>query len=355
MKRKENRKRVKRLFIFGAGASYGASAARGGKPERQTPLDIQFCQRIEQLDTQKPTWVSNSRDFILKEWKDHVQFSTLGLERAIIRQMGHMDFIDGIHPRRKKNNVSKANYLNSLSHLICYVLRRAKEPKNSLYKALADKYFSNDIDDIDDRIITFNYDELLDNWLLHMHTPQSLYFDRIKRSKEAANRRTIKCDHPLMIKLHGSVNWRCTTTEFEQIVAGKSNEEKAYRIESIWMSKRGTPAPHDDSSPLIIPPLPQKPITRIELFCFLWTKAYEYLHEAEELIICGYSLPDTDNLAQSLFSNFTNRKLKNITIVDPNPGIMKKWRDLMRRKNVNPGARWSYFESFEEYMSVMDS
>jgi hypothetical protein len=97
-------------------------------------------------------------------------------------------------------------------------------------------------------------------------------------------------------------------------------------------------------------PLPQKPITQIRLFCFLWTLAYEYLHEARELIICGYSLPETDKLAHSMFSNFANKKLKSITIVDPNPYIMHKWRDLFRRSSINNRARWSYYESFTEFV-----
>ena len=157
----------------------------------------------------------------------------------------------------------------------------------------------------------------------------------------------------LIIKLHGSVNWRCSTKEFNKLVNKSHSNEEVYYLDSVWYSRSGSPSPSDNTSPLIIPPLPLKPITQIKLFCFLWTKAYEYLHEAKELIICGYSLPDADYLAQSLFGNFSNKSIKQVTVVDPDPSILKKWRNLLRRKNVNTKARWTYYESFEEYAKLM--
>lgn len=82
-------------------------------------------------------------------------------------------------------------------------------------------------------------------------------------------------------------------------------------------------------------------------------KAYEYLHEAEEIVICGYSLPDADRLAQSMFATFSNKSLRSVTIVDPNPGILSKWRGLLKRRNINRKARWTYYEYFDEYVEAM--
>jgi hypothetical protein len=353
MKRKENRQKINRLFILGAGASY--SATRKNELHKQAPLDKDFCINVCNLSISRPRWVNDSKEFLLKEWKDHIAFKDYGLEQAIIRQIGHLEFIDAIHPRRKKDEVNVINYLNNLSHIICYMLRSASEIKNGPYEKFVSKVFpaNSQISDINDRIITFNYDELLDKHLTRKFPVEEIYFDKLKKSQTARNRRSEKFDHPLLIKLHGSVNWRCSKEEFDKIMSVATKQDEKYIIDSVWFSHRGTPSPSEPTAPLIIPPLPQKPITQIKLFCFLWTKAFEYLHEAGELIICGYSLPATDSMAQSLFGNFGNKKLKKITIVDKDPAILKRWRSLLRRKNINSKATWNYNETFEEYVDIL--
>lgn len=352
---KRSRFKVRRLYVFGAGASFDASRARA--EARQAPLDMHFCSRIETLNVQRPKWVEAARAYVLNEWKDHTPFSASGLEQAIIRQVAHLEFIDAIHPRRRSNAVSEFSYLNNLSHLICLVLRKAREAKNGPYERFHSLAFPPGMqyDELRDRIITFNYDELLDAHLLERFSAQQLYFDKLKDKQSDRRRRAARIEDPLLVKLHGSVNWRCATEEFEKIVNGAATGKRAgYYIKQVWLAETGTPSPEDATSPLIIPPLPVKPITNISLFCFLWTKAYEYLHEAEELVICGYSLPDADRLAQSLFANFTNRKLRKVTVVDPNPGIMSKWRGLFRRSNVNQHADWMYYETFTEYVDALE-
>lgn len=356
MKQKKNRCKVRRLFVLGAGASFSASSAVGALPEKQTPLDKDFCKRICELEVVKPGWVGPTRDYLLKEWRDHVPFEEVGLEQAIIRQIGHLEFIGAIHRRRRNKEVDDFQYLNKLSHIVCYALRRGREAKVGYYKQFAEKAFGTlSAPEVEDRVVTFNYDELLDQHLLSSYSVKQIYFDKLKERQDEGRRRAEQFENPLLVKLHGSVNWRCSTDEFENIVRSVANGTQGYWIDSIWFSRVGTPSPDDSVSPLIIPPLPVKPITKIELFRFLWTKAYEYLHEAEELVICGYSLPETDRLAQSLFANFGNQTLRQVTIVDPNPGIMSKWRALLRRSNVSRKARWSYYEDFGEYVEAMDA
>jgi hypothetical protein len=120
----------------------------------------------------------------------------------------------------------------------------------------------------------------------------------------------------------------------------------------VWYEDKGMPSPKDKCSPLIIPPLPIKPVMDIGLFRFLWTKAYEYLHEAEEIIVCGYSLPETDQHALSLFSNFHNINLKKVTVVDPDPAILGKWRNLFERSNVSK-ADWMWYKDFSKFVNSL--
>jgi len=57
-------------------------------------------------------------------------------------------------------------------------------------------------------------------------------------------------------------------------------------------------------------------------------------------------------MAQSMFANFSNKSVTQITVVEPNPAVLSKWRALLRRKNVN-NARWTYYEDFDEYVEAM--
>lgn len=306
-------------------------------------MDAEFCGRIAGLQVARPLWVQESKDAILRSWNDHLPFHGLGLEEAIIRHFGHGEFVEAISPRRRSRlRLPDNEYLDQLSHLISFVLRRAKERSDGPYEQFSRKVFPRRVSAnlATDRVVTFNYDDLLDRHLLKRFPIERLYFDRIKRTKEQSDRRKITFDFPFLIKLHGSVNWRCTTEEFKKIANGFADRSTLYFIPSIWFSEKGTPSPEADSSPLIMPPIPKKPITDMSLFCFLWTRAFEYLHEARELVICGYSLPHTDQLAQSMFANFANNKLKRVTIVDKNPDMLRKWRTLLRRPNVNQGAQY---------------
>ena len=353
MKRKSNRLRVRRLFVMGAGASFSASQPRTGPSDRQAPLDKDFTSRMCNLSVGKPGWVNDSVARIQREWKDQIPFTDFGLELAIIRQLGHLEFIDAIHPRRRRNAPSPYEWLNHVTHLIAYVLRRSHESSRESYRRFVDWIFP-EVKDIAlqrDRIVTFNYDDLLDRHIVARAGIEQTYFDRIKSGRYESDRRDRVHPHPLLVKLHGSVNWRCTEEEFRRIVDPQAAEisDDPFYLDTVWYAGTGTPSPDDPTQPLIVPPLPVKPITQISLFRFLWTKAYEYLHEAEHIIVCGYSLPDADKLAASLFGNFVNKDLRFVTVIDPDPAVLRKWKKLLRRPNVGR-ARWNYYEDFDEYV-----
>lgn len=346
MKRKENRFPVEKLFIFGAGASF--CATQGRKIEHQAPLDKDFCARLENIEAQKPAWVNQSKETIVHAWKDHIRFKDYGLEQAIIRHLGHTEFRQAIHKRARQGVLTDAEYLNHIAHLICHTLRKAKENSRAPYNSFFAQHFGNK--EPKNRVITFNYDDLLDKHFIKRYPSQQVYFDRFDIGPMSAIRKSKYAD-PLLVKLHGSVNWRCSKDDLTAIVNNSGHGEDEYIINEVRFAEKGTPSPDEDSSPLIIPPLPAKPITRLKLFCFLWTKAYEYLHEANDLVICGYSLPETDRLAQSMFANFANKSLSTVTIIDCNPAIMSKWRGLFKRSSINPKAKWYYYETFSEYVA----
>ena len=351
MRNKSNRLGVETLYILGAGASYNASCGSKGPVKSTTPLDNDFCQRIVDLDLNKPAWIRESRDRIVKAWREPPGFNQIGLEQAIIRQLGNIEFAQAIRRRSNRHQIGADDYLNHLVHIICEVLRPAREGPSQLYRRFVNKVFptgeGQTLSSYNNRVVTFNYDVLLDEHLLNRYAAGNVYFDGIRIAEGGPASK--KFPHPLLIKLHGSTNWRCKSSDYNKLIDGSlASSDPAYRIPEVWREDGDRPSPNDEVTPLIMPPLPDKPLSRIKLFNFLWTKALEYLYEAREIVICGYSLPDADRLAVSLFTNFTNYNLRTVRIADPNPEILKKWRSLFRRSTVSKAVRWEYQEDFAE-------
>lgn len=357
MRTEANRHKINRLYILGAGSSYSLTTGQANK--HVAPLDIQFCNRINELQSlTRPRWVIDAAKRIKNEYLHHSDFKTTGLEELISQQISDYGFLEAIHPRRRYGKRLPSEYLNDLTHLITYVLRSVKPKNPALLEAWLTKYIKGTTPaGVKNRIISFNYDTLIDNVLLDRFSPQELYFDNICNS-ESSNPSRLADRYPILLKLHGSINWRCREEEYKKILDNSGgndasntttyNTSGCHYIDKMWL---------DDSickleqkiTPLIIPPLPQKPITSVAIFRYLWTYAYEYLYEARNLVIVGYSLPPTDTLAVSLFSKFKNKNLRNITIVDPNQEVIGKWIKLFRRNGVR-AHEVKYYPDFVEYI-----
>ena len=351
MRTKQRRLSVDKLFVLGAGASFSATRPNASytsdfPPQRQTPLDRHFTRVLSQLDSKQIAWVNESVKEMKGSWRDHIAFSGLGLEEAILTLGANMKFASAIRPRRKRNSIEFDQFMNHLVHLITFCLQRARQGTAGVYDKFVDDFFANN--ETGNRVITFNYDDVLDRVLSRHFSFKDIYFSKLKPSQNGQAERG-GSDFPLILKLHGSVNWNCPSDDFSKIIKQDWDGQNPYFIENIWFRKTGCPRPDDGVSPCIIPPIEAKPITSISLFRFLWTRACEYLHECRELYVCGYSLPPTDALASSLFKEFNNSRLETVTVIDPDPSIMTKWRKLLSRKNVR-NARWVYFADFGEFV-----
>lgn len=349
---KSGRKRfaVSRLFILGAGASYSATERGPRNFKYVAPLDKDFCRVICELTYQRPGWVSDSIQWVMKHWCDRRSMADHGLEEAISKQLGHIDFLNAVHPHRRIVAADSYEYLRRLSYLIVFVLKKATENAAAAYGGFCSKVFGGNPATCEDRIITFNYDDLLDKHLLSKFPAQKVYFDRMGTDSTGRYRRNVIFDAPLIVKLHGSVNWRCGKDEFSRSIGETTPTDDPYI--SVWCDKTSAPSPADNTYPLIVPPLAAKPLSQIGIFRYLWTKAYEYLFEAREIIVCGYSLPEFDQFAKSLFANFSNKRLDKVTVVDPDPQILKKWQQLLKRGNV-PDVEWAWADDFTKFVKKM--
>ena len=188
MRVSRNRQRVRRLFILGAGSSFSASESPHGGKAITAPLDKDFTRRIADLELKSPLWVAGARDRLIAGWKDQQgDFAQCPLEEAVMRQLSHLELINAIHPRRRRGSVTDLDWLGDITHLMCFVLKRAHESSHCTYRRFADKVFPSVIEPEDqrDRVVTFNYDDLLDRHVVARVGPQRTYFDRILPSRGA--------------------------------------------------------------------------------------------------------------------------------------------------------------------------
>lgn len=352
MRTEPNRKKVKDLYVFGAGASHSISFGNTGK--KVAPLDAQFCKVISELDS--PKWIKEAARRIEADFIHHLDFSKIGLEELICQQLSDLSFIKSICPRKLRGKRSPEDFLDDLTHVIAHCLKFAKSRKPDKLEAFLDKTLKGKNEtEVKNRIITFNYDSIVDDILLKRFSPQQLYFNNIRNGEDDASGEK----SPLLLKLHGSINWRCTKLEYKKLFdeskverKGKTrtyNTDDCHYIDDIFYDSSACKT-SDCNIPLIIPPVPQKPITSVAIFKYLWTYAFEYLTEAERIILVGYSLPPTDTLAISLFSKFNNKHLTDLTIIDPNEAVLGKWIKLFKRKGVR-SHKVHYYQDFSEYIN----
>lgn len=346
MRRKKDRPKLDTVFVFGAGASHDASLARNPNAAHTAPLDKAFCAKIEAYSQSStcPEWVRQSALSILNSWKDSKKFSDCGLEEAILLQSTHLDFLNAIQPRRRGDIVTEFDFVYEIAHVVVYALRHAREKPSAPYGKLASKFFDGDgVNSISSRVITFNYDTLFDAHLLRSFDPREVYFDKIEYGE-----RRLRCDDPLLLKLHGSANWFTPSKELQAIL-NVPKDGSVHYIADVGLISGMSPAPDHKRAPLIIPPLANKPVTAISLFRFLWSRASEYLEGAEKIVICGYSLPETDMLARTLFKSVRNKGVIDISIVDPDGSSLPKWKSLLNEK-VNKSVHWHYYSTFSEFV-----
>jgi len=182
-------------------------------------------------------------------------------------------------------------------------------------------------------VITFNYDLALD-WVLWQAGYPVFY-----AVDDQENKRGIP-----VLKLHGSVNWtRCSNQDCSAIVpwlgdkwsvvpSGQAVAENRVRIR-LTDDVRHTPqhcGQPVSREPVIVPPTWNK--TGHESAPLLvWRQAAAELATAEEIIVCGYSLPETDLFFKYLFALGTlhGARPRFFWVFDPNPQVGQKFEGLL--------------------------
>jgi NAD-dependent SIR2 family protein deacetylase len=183
-------------------------------------------------------------------------------------------------------------------------------------------------------VITFNYDVALDYAMQFGNIRSEYYLDGDQTSGVP------------LLKLHGSLNWG-TCPRCKSIVATKplfklhehmpfareSSLELGFNIDKEFqgMICKDPACGNEkiDPSPVLVPPIWNK-TTHHEQLGNVWRQAAKELSEAQEIIICGYSMPESDAFFTYLFAlgSVGDEILNRVTVYDPDPHIEERFRRL---------------------------
>ncbi len=149
-----------------------------------------------------------------------------------------------------------------------------------------------------DTILTFNYDLVIEeSFPEHIWNPKDGYGYRTYnftkgRSKQWIGTNKVKKakSQVLLLKLHGSINWDY------QLSGAIRIKERPYTVRGNYVAKISIVAPGWNK------PIDKNPYSE------LWRKARLRLENCKTLIIVGYSLPETDLLAQALFAEVVRKR-----------------------------------------------
>lgn len=353
---------TKLVFIIGAGATYGDSMA--SSESKRPPLDRRFFLNAK-------VGHRGATDRIARFFQKHLQYDIYAEGHDRLEGIMSMLYSDIYHPQ------IGAEAFDVFRSLIMLYNRRIAETTNSmktnnrrfLFKLIANHL--SDIEKISDiTFITFNQD---------VHLEKTLHqFSRYKKYEKysgmlnypagyklksptlthptAANIERFPTadeteEHPKLLKLHGSLNWYSThntpNLSQRQIFNPK---RKIHIIDQIRIGtnfklvkeKRSV-----DTFPIIIPPVVHKSSVLHSELKPLWTDAEQALRSAKDIVVCGYSCPESDvESANMIRRGITNNSdLLSLSVIDPNPQVVHRYLDLLELGFI------AYYQSVNYYLT----
>jgi hypothetical protein len=202
--------------------------------------------------------------------------------------------------------------------------------------------------------ITFNYDLCLDHALRHFNG-----CDYCLNGKRDAGK------YPLL-KLHGSINWGLSGEEIIPRYIQEAhfdlwgdNKYVYYDLGSKLSNKTHNDKPLS-GPPVIIPPTWDKNSYHAQI-SNVWSVAASELSTAENIIVIGYSLPETDSFFRYLFALGADSpiKIRNFVVINPDESgqVEKGFRALTGQgiENRLKFIKKPFEESLNEISDILNN
>lgn len=355
-----------KVYVLGAGVSYGAGYPLGNKLFDEVDNFV----RIEQSELSAEwdkicLWLKSNPDPLIAESYRRRQFEYLFTILDLASKLSVENLIDAYHAYKSNKITSNSNAVyRSFSKLT----QNYSEYSNVLRLALENylKYM-HDCDhgegrasqwhelrgfaerlEPSDMVITFNYDATLERLLLKqgVWSPRNGYgFELVfQQSGDDTTPARIPHSQITILHLHGAVGW------YDKPIF---RNEADLPPQGFVARNDLTPAPLETAVALapnflrslglgyVDASMPKEPVDKTELFLYpsflkdyesrpfvkLWRLAADALRQANEVIIIGYSLPEPDSAALSLF--VTNCEREKVTIVNPSVSANYRLRNLL--------------------------
>jgi hypothetical protein len=317
---------VTSVYIFGAGATRGAFSERRQPP----PTDTDFFDGVKNIKGHGTGRLA--REVLNSVWELYGRTSGISLERYYRDIETRAKILEFAKPANQpKNWLKRTDQLQELIRrtyiqTTCESARNEMTPvKSAPHQAILRKLRSGDT------IITYNYDltieEAFDNADLwnpvdgYGVVVQGKTHDWCRKWLED-RRASIKCKSKVLyLKLHGSLNW----------VLYKNKRIKLKPRPYYVRMRKGAPLSEKVS---VLAPGWNKRIDQVPYNSF-WREARRRLENCKKLVVIGYSLPETDLLAQALFYEIVRQRavIKNyfseVHFVDPNEAVRKRFLELL--------------------------
>lgn len=323
---------IENLSILGAGASYDAGA----------PLMFNFLDVAEDLlltdkfrDRDEFTALFNKiKSLNSVQAKSNIDLNNIESVLGLLEMSELLEF-----PLNKENNEFKSlkvSYIKMIAETLEQSMRyRITGPREIIpqgsYQNFVD-IFTDERKRNSSAIISFNYDLGIDVALHNVGVNYSYYLDSMKQG------------FPLL-KLHGSINWykhlqqgikgfhiQDFFKDRHYTIIGRQNSTGIISFHDYINDLRNRTIDESwETTPFIIPPTWNKTMYH-ESISAIWRKASSCLSEAKNIIVIGYSLPETDSFFKYLFSLGTNSttRIRKFWVINPDKnGTEERYKKLL--------------------------